>query len=204
MLKRRTIAMLVAGTLVGAQAGIAANEEIMGSETYLVPVEQVVILEPVVLSETDVMGPTSDLVVIEHTSPTMYVAAAEPTRDYIAATEPVREPRPVVKHERTFAPAGVTYSPTAMPFKGHPMNVSETAGWTQDMDRYQQQRFTQYPDRDFRGTAGRDYRSAASFPMNVSETAGANPQALEKQRLAQAGSSDYTVAVWTAPAAKVE
>jgi len=195
MLKRRTIAMLVAGTLIGAQAGIAANEESTASDTYLlVPVEQAIVLEPVVLSETDVSGPTSDLVVIEQTTP-MIIAVAEAPRDAMplaeqSRTEPSRDAKPLAQRDRTFGPSLTVQA--EKPFKGHPMNVSETAGWNPDAAGYQQ-RFTQYPDRDYRGAASRDYRSAANFPMNVSETAGISPQSLEQQRLAQAG-SDYRVA----------
>ena len=189
MLKRRTIAMLVAGTLIGAQAGIAANDqESTATDTYyLVPVEQTIILEPVVLSEVDISGPTSDLVVIEEVAPaTIYVASAEPfvvaDADRHMKRDVPRDTRSYSGHDRVLTPTNTAYTSTELPFKGHPFNASETAGWTPEQVAGSQPTMHR-----------RDHR-AAGFPMSYAETAGASTQTLEQERLAASSRSDFQVA----------
>jgi hypothetical protein len=188
MLKRRTIAMLVAGTLIGAQAGIAANDQETTVDTYLlVPAEQTIVLEPTTLSESDVSGQVTDVIVIEEVAPaTIYIAEADPSR----------YSQPLASRDRTASLTEPTASlpsySSEMPFKGHPMNVSETAGWSLE-EVGGSKHFARTHGVDHRAAA-RDYRSAESFPMNVSESAGISNQALERDRLAHAASSDFQVA----------
>ena len=188
MLKRRTIAMLVAGTLIGAQAGIAANDQEASVDTYLlVPAEQTIVLQPTTLSETDVSVPATDVVVIEEVAPaTIYIAEADPSR--------YSEPRSY--RDRTASLTQPTASlpsySSELPFKGHPMNVSETAGWTLE-EVGGSKHFARSTGNEYR-SASAEYRSSQSFPMNVSETAGTSSQALERDRLASAASSDIRVA----------
>ncbi len=188
MLKRRTIAMLVAGTLIGAQAGIAANDQEATVDTYLlVPAEQTIVLEPTVLSESDVSGQTTDVVVIEEVAPaTIYIAEADPSR----YSEPLA-PRDRIASLTQPTASLPSYS-SEMPFKGHPMNVSETAGWTLE-EVGGSKHFARSTGNEYR-SAGAEYRNAKNFPMNVSETAGASSQSLERDRLASAATSDFRVA----------
>ncbi len=191
MLKRRTIAMLVAGTLVGAQAGIAANEnDSTAIDTYyLVPTEQVVVIESTdqlfvmvpTLSEADAGGSASEYAIGEQAFPVIYLAANEPKHDMSAeAKRAARDSNADArKTVRTMAPHS---APIEMTFKGHPASASETAGLNFPTGS---QSFGHQPNRDF--------RAAGSFPMNSSETAGISAQTVESMRLAQQGPSGYQV-----------
>jgi len=185
MLKKRTIAMLVAGCLVGAQAGIAANdEEVTALDTgYLAPTEHVVVIEPaeqfVVMdltpAEAEMLSAGNQFVIVETTTP-VYVAAADTA--YGPADRTVS-----LQVANRSAPAQKFYSA----FKGHPSSASEIAGVSTSGEQ-------QLSSQHVANTTTWGHKSAGAFPMNSTETAGIEAQTLEKERLAQRSTSDVRLA----------
>ncbi len=164
-LKPRTIALLVAGTLVGAQAVIAASEhERTAMDTITLTPAEVVTIEPVTLS--DQAGNTADYVVIEST-PVI-----------IAEVEPAGSPAVVVTNRVTYvAPERPAQMDLTAFFKGHPSSPNETAGSESAAGSAQ-----------FAHSSSASYRMASASPSSVSETAGFTQSEYESMRLAQSRS----------------
>ena len=180
MLKKRTIAMLVAGCLVGAQAGIAANEdEVTALDTgYIVPIEQVVVLEPVdqfvvmdlTPAEAEMLSEGNQFVMVETTP--VYIAAADTAYQPVDRT--VSDRTVSLQAANRSAPAQRSYTA----FKGHPSSGVEIAGMSVESNFS-----SQHVAHANTNTWGN--KSAGAFPMNAPELAGIEAQTLEKQRLAQ-------------------
>ena len=172
MLKKRTIAILVAGCLVGAQAGIAANEaEVTALDAgYTVPIEQVVVIEPaeqfVVMdltpTEAAMLSDGNQFVIVETTP--VYIAAADTAYD--------RADRSV---SLQVANRSVPVQQSYTAFKGHPSSGVEIAGMSPEHQFNSQQA----------NTNAWGHKAAGAFPMNAPELAGIEAQSLEKERLAQ-------------------